>query len=144
MEQLIEQNPQLLSRYIRPSKKEGDLLSQLKDTFVALIAKDPKQVYYKSLQGDLQFRIENGGAAEAQNVIADCFKFDLVSAGRLPVLRTRAGMVYTIMNSGLGDIGDTVADDAIGKRFLVSRSDRIERLYLFPVDPEYIMYSNNL
>lgn len=144
MEQLIEQNPQLLSRYIRPSKNEGDLLSQLKDTFVALIAKDPKQVYYKSLQGDLQFRIENGGAAEAQNVIADCFKFDLVSAGRLPVLRTRAGMVYTIMNSGLGDIGDTVADDAIGKRFLVSRSDRIERLYLFPVDPEYIMYTNNL
>lgn len=144
MEHLIELHPELLAKYIRPSKDEGELLSQLQETFVALINSDTKRVYYRSLQGDLQFRIENGGAAEAQNVIADCFKYDLTSAGRLPILRPSNGVLYTIMNKGMDNIGDTVADEAIGKRFVVSRSDRIERLYLFPVDPEYIMYSNNL
>ena len=140
MDQLIDANPQVLSQYMRPSKSEEELLAQLKRTFTDLIGKDTKRIYFKSLTDDLQFRIENGGNAAAINVIADCFKFDMTSSGRLPMLKPAEGSLYCIMNNTMGTLGETVAENAIGKRFIVSRSDRIERIYLFPVDPEYIMY----
>jgi hypothetical protein len=144
MEQLIEQNSALLVKYIRPSKDEGELLQQLEQTFAELVALDTKHVYHKSLQGDLQFRIENGGAAAAVNVIANCFKYKMADAGRLPTLNTPSGTMYCIMNDAMDGMGGNIAADAIGKRFIVSRSDRIERLFLFSVDPDYIMFSNNL
>lgn len=140
MDQLIDMNPDVLSHYMRPSKSEAELLTQLKATFHDLIGKDSKRIYFKSLTDDLQFRIENGGNAAAINVISDCFKYDMTSTGRLPMLKVPEGTLYCIMNSAMGTMGDTVAENSIGKRFIVSRSDRIERIYLFPVDPEFIMY----
>ena len=52
--------------------------------------------------------------------------------------------MYTIMNNALGDLGGTVAEEAIGNRFIINRSDRIERLYLFRLDPELIIFSNDV
>lgn len=144
MSQLIALNSAALTRHIRPSRSEADLLVQLKQTFEELVAGDSKRVYQKSLQGDLQFRIENGGAAAAVNVIADCFRFDMTTAGRIPTLEPCPGKMYTIMNNALGDLGGTVADEAIGNRFIINRSDRIERLYLFRLKPELIIFSNDV
>lgn len=144
MEQLIDSNPQLLTRYIRPSEKESELLRQLQTTFEELIKTDPQRLYYKSLQDDLQFRIENAGAAAAVNVIAECFRFDMAHAGRLPSLVPSTVKLYTIMNNTLDleNLAGHIPQDAIGERFVVSRSDRIERLGLFHVAPDSIMYSN--
>ena len=143
MEQLLDSNKTLLTRHIRPSEHEQELLLQLKDTFIDLINADNSRVYYQSLQDDLQFRIENGGSAAAINVIENCFKYDMSGAARLPTLRPPQGTLYCIMNNAMDNLG-SAEDGAIGKRFIVSRSDRIERLALFKIDPEFIMYTNSL
>lgn len=145
MTQLIDADPKLLTRHIRPSESEGELLLQLKDTFVDLIKTDVQGIYYQSLQNDLQFRIKNGAAADAVNVIAECFRYDMKTFGRLPTLTISTVKLYTIINSALEleKLADHIPEDAIGERFVVSRSDRIERLGLFFVDPESIMYSND-
>ncbi len=140
MEQLIDQNEKVLVQYIRPSKDECELLQQLAQTFNDLVATDARHVYHKSLQGDLQFRIENGGSAAAVNVIAECFKFNMADAGRLPTHNVPTGSLYCIMNSAMDDA--VTGSDSIGKRFIVSRSDRIERLFLFRTAQEEIMFSN--
>lgn len=143
MEQLIDQHEEILVSQIRPCKDESELLQQLEAVFAAFIEKDTRRVYQKSLQGDLQFRIENGGSATAINVISDCFRYNMADAGRLPTRSTPMGMLYCIMNNAMDGLGGSIAADAIGKRFIVSRSDRIERLFLFKVEKNDIMFSNN-
>lgn len=142
-EQLVDQNEEILTKYIRPCPDEGELLQQLEAAFAALMEKDLRRVYQKSLQEDLSFRIENGGKSIAINVISDCFRYQMEDAGRMPTYSTPSGTLYCIMNNAMDDFGDaSIADEAIGNRFVVSRSDRIERLFLFRVEKKNIMFSN--
>lgn len=142
-EQLIEPNESILLANIRPCREESELLQQLETVFAELMNKDTRRVFKQSLQDDLEFRIQNGGAATAVNVISDCFRYNMADAGRLPTLTTPAGTLYCIMNDAMNGLGSTIATEAIGNRFIVSRSDRIERLFLFRVNQKDIMFSNN-
>lgn len=140
MERLADDHKEILTAYIRPSKKIEQLLSQLQETFLALARADSSRIYFETLTKDIKFRMENGGNAAAVNVIADCFKYDMIANVRLPLLKPCPGNLYCIMNDTIDTIGEAVEENAIGKRFLVGRSDRIERVCLFEIDPESIMY----
>lgn len=141
MERLTDDHRSILTAYIRPSKKIEVLLCQLKETFLALVNKDSSRIYFETLTKDMKFRMENGGNAAAVNVITDCFKYDMQANIRLPLLKSNPGTLYCIMNDTIDTMGETVDENAIGKRFLVGRSDRIERVCLFEIDPESIMYA---
>lgn len=136
MEQIIGANPDILNQKIHPCKTEEDLLRQLEQTFVELANRDQERAYYYTLQEDLDFQI-NMGAKGANNVIANCFNFNMRSAGRLVTMTMHDGQQFCIMNDSLQSL---IGNQNIGTRFIVNRCDRIERLYLYPVSPETIQY----
>ncbi|MBR6825699.1 MAG: hypothetical protein IKM59_04040, partial [Oscillospiraceae bacterium] len=142
--ELIDQNEEVLLQTIRPSKDENELLQQLEAVFADFVERDVKRIFQKSLQGDLQFRVQQGSAVAAANAISDCFSYKMTEAVRLPTLLPPSGnlYLYCIMNDAMEDLGGNIADDAVGHRFIVTRSDRIERLFLFKVDESNIMFSN--
>lgn len=136
MEQIIGANPDILNQKIHPCKTEEELLRQLEQTFVELANRDQERAYYYTLQEDLDFQIKMG-AKGANNVIANCFNFDMRSAGRLVTMTMHDGQQFCIMNDSLQSL---IGNQNIGTRFIVNRCDRIERLYLYPVSPETIQY----
>ena len=140
MERLAEENHDVLNRKIRPCGSEMELLQQLEQAFEELVKRDTDRIYYYTLQEDIDFQIRAGAATATNDVIATCFAFDLTEAGRLPTFSTEEGHLYCIMNNALKGLLNNVENQRIGKKFIVNRSDRIERLYLYPVDPETIMY----
>lgn len=142
MESLVDDNSLILNQCIRPCEKESDLLQQLERAFVELVARDTHNVYHMSLQENLEFLIRNGSASSAINVIAECFKYNIADAGRLPVINVPTGNMFCIMNDAMNGLIEDINQDAIGNQFIVNRSDRIERLFLYSVDPKYIRYSN--
>jgi hypothetical protein len=44
------------------------------------------------------------------------------------------------MNSTLTQLLKDIDANHIGEKFIANRSDRIERLYLYPIDPDCIQY----
>lgn len=143
MESLIEENTEILNQCIRPCELESDLLQQLERAFIALVERDTHNVYHMSLQENLEFLIRNGSASSAINVISECFKYNITDAGRLPVINVPSGTMFCIMNDAMNGLIEDINQDAIGNQFIINRSDRIERLYLYSVDPKYIRYSND-
>lgn len=143
MESLIEDNIEILNQCIRPCEKESELLQQLERAFVTLVDRDTRNVYHMSLQENLEFLIRNGSASSAINVIADCFKYNIVDAGRLPIINVPTGTMFCIMNDAMNGLIEDINQEAIGNQFIVNRSDRIERLFLYSVEPKYIRYSND-
>lgn len=136
MEQIIGANPDILNQKIHPCATEEELLRQLEQTFVELANRDQERTYYYTLQDDLDFQIKMG-ARGADGVIDSCFDFDMRSAGRLVTMTMKDGQPFCIMNDSLQSL---IGNRNIGTRFIVNRSDRIERLYLYPVSPETIQY----
>jgi hypothetical protein len=47
------------------------------------------------------------------------------------------------MNDAMNGLIEDINQEAIGNQFIVNRSDRIERLFLYSVEPKYIRYSND-
>lgn len=142
MASLIDNHIEVLNQCIRPCEKEGELLQQLEQAFISLVQRDPRNVYQMTLQDNLEFLIRNGGAAGAIDVISACFKYDMAGAGRLLTYMVPTGTVYCMMNDAMNDLIAEVNREAVGQQFIVNRSDRIERLFLYSVDPKYIRYSN--
>lgn len=142
VKELIDHHEDIVLKSIRPCENESELLQQLEYVFSAFVQRDTRRVFRNSLQGDLQFRIDCGGAATAVNVISDCFSYNMAEAGRLLTLSVPVGNLYCIMNDAMEDMGGNIAAEAIGNRFIVSRSDRIERLFVFKVAENDIMFSN--
>lgn len=139
MEHLTDQNHDVLNRNIHPTETEAELLSQLEKTFRELVELDASRKYYASLQEDIQFQIKVG-SSQANNIIDNCFAYDMFHAGRLLSYKQKEGMLYCIMNSTLTQLLKDIDANHIGEKFIANRSDRIERLYLYPIDPGCIQY----
>lgn len=136
MNRIIEANTSVLNQKIHPCATEAELLGQLEQVFEELVRRDQDRVYYYTLQEDIDFQIQAGISA-TNNVIANCFNFDMSRAGRLVTLTTEPGQLFCMMNDKLRGL---IEDRDIGTQFIVNRCDRIERLYLYPVLPETIQY----
>ena len=136
MDRVIESNKQVLNQKLHPCATEEALLGQLESAFTELVRLDRDGVYYYTLQEDIDFQIKTGFAAQ-NNVIANCFTFDMTTAGRLVTTIVEPGDSYCMMNNRLKGL---VQGQDIGTQFIVNRCDRIERLYLYPVDPDKIRY----
>ena len=138
MSRLIESNPLVLNQTIHPCATEAELLGQLEKAFEELIGLDEERVYYYTLQEDMEFQIQIG-TVNPNNVISACFNYDLTKAGRLVTMGAEKGELYCMMNKMLRGMIEN--NQQIGNQFIVNRCDRIERLYLYPVQPERILYS---
>ena len=139
MEHLTEHHQEVLNRNIHPTETEAELLGQLEKTFRELVELDASRKYYASLQEDIQFQI-NVGSSQANNIIDNCFAYDMLHAGRLLSYKQQEGTLYCIMNSTLTQLLRDIDANHIGEKFIANRSDRIERLYLYPIDPDCIQY----
>jgi hypothetical protein len=141
MKELISGNEDVLNRNIHPCKDESELLRQLEDAFRELVDMDPKRQYYASLQADIQFQINRGVAAATNNIIDACFSFKMESGGRLISFSQKSGKLFCIMNNQLTALLNNIDVNHIGEKFIANRSDRIERLYLYAINPESIKYN---
>ncbi len=137
MQQIIDGNQAVLNQKLHPCATETELLGQLENAFVELTNRDHDRVYYYTLQQDMHFQMQ-AGAMAANNVISNCFEFDITRAGRLVTMTEETGYLYCIMNNQLREL---IRTQNIGTQFIVNRCDRIERLYLYPIQPEMIQYS---
>lgn len=140
MDYLLSQHPEILHGKIHPCETEAELLMQLENTFQALVEMDASRKYYASLQEDIQFQIAAGAAAYANNIIDNCFSFDMLRAGRLLSYQQNEGTLYCIMNNTLTQLLGNIDANHIGEKFIANRSDRIERVYLYTIDPDWIQY----
>ena len=134
MKRLVRDNPEILNRKLRPCGSEAKLLEQLGNTFAALLEQDSSKIYHCTLQQNINFQIQAGAAADANNIIENFFSFNLKSAGRLvtsQVMDIHNEQVFCIMNDNLDDL--IRRDYDIGTKFIVNRCDRIERLCIYPV-----------
>lgn len=139
MRRLVQDNQSILNRKLRPCGTEAELLNQLDTTFATLLQQDADDVYHYTLQEDINFQIRAGAAAAANNIIENCFKFNLKEAGRLVtsgVMEIQDGLTFCIMNDSLKCL--IPRDYDIGTQFIVNRCDRIERLCVYPVRAEAI------
>ncbi len=139
MQQIIDTNQAVLNQKLHPCATETELLGQLENAFVELSNRDKDRVYYYTLEQDMHF-LMTAGAMAANNVIDNCFEFDITRAGRLVTMTMtdESGHLYCIMNNQLGGL---IGRRNIGTEFIVNRCDRIERLYLYPIQPGTIQYS---
>lgn len=140
MRRLLDANMELITQQVLPCANEEELLAQVEGLFRELANRDPERRYFATLQGDIKFQIANGNAAASANVITDCFGMDLKSMGRFRSYRQESGHLYCIMNNTMTELMSGVKTENIGKRFIVNRSDRIERIYLYPIIPKDVEY----
>lgn len=137
-ERILNENPDLLSRYIHPCGKESELYPQLYQVFREVTRLDP--IFRCSLKEDIDFRINIVGAAAARDVINICFSHDMTRSARLHTYRVPASTLYCIRSAAADELLNGLNPTTVGQTFLVTRSDRIERLALLPVEPKDIMY----
>lgn len=139
MSQLTDQHRDVLNRNIHPTETEAELLAQLQKTFRELVELDSGNIYYLSLQADIQFQIKSG-SSQANSIIYNCFNYDMLHSGRLLSYRQNEGLLYCIMNGALTQLLHDIDTNHIGEQFIANRSDRIERLYLYPIESNCIQY----
>lgn len=138
---LLDANPELIAQHVLPCADEGELLSQLEAIFQELAQnRDTENRYCATLLDDIKFQIANGNAAAANNVVTECFGEDLESMGRLRSYRRENGYLYCILNDGMRELMNGIQTENIGKQFVVNRSDRIERIYLYPISLDAVEY----
>ncbi len=143
VKRLLDQAPNLLRSTIRPCETEEMLLQQLEQVFKAIVDRDPDRRFRCSLHDDLEFRMGYGTVAGAVDAIRNCFGYKLKQAGRLIITNPPSGTLYCIMNTAMkSNLSSDIQTESIGNPFIVTRSDRIERLFLYPVKASTIIFSN--
>ena len=137
MHNLAVSRRDLLMSRIRPCATADELLRQLCLTFETL-TRDEK-IYQYSLRDDLTFRFSVAGPGVAGNIIEECFDQDLRETVRLHTYESRPGKMYCML-SEQANFTDRIKPQIHGDVFNVPRRDCIERLLIYPVDPEKIIY----
>lgn len=142
MKRLLDNNEELVANIVGPCADEAELLHMMESLFRELVEKDKEHRYFATLQEDIQFQIENGNPAATTNVVTDCFGKELRNLGRLRSYEQESGFLYCIMNDTMTAMLNGISNENVGERFVVNRSDRIERLYLYPIPADKVHYSN--
>lgn len=124
---------------IHPCGTIDELYQQLEDIFYKLTEHDP--VYKYSLQQDISFRMaQNGGQMLAANIIQDFFDLDMSQTGALRTYSMPDGAIYCLMNNSEDIFNGQAMPNMVGKVFNIPGADYIDRLIVYPVDPNQIMY----
>lgn len=142
--QMIGDNKNILTTKIHPCKSEEELLEQLQEAFTELLAHDQRRVYRASFVEDFAFLKESNVALSANDIFTSFFSPAIKERGRLYSFDEEEGMLYCIMNSGTRKrLQEETCDqpmDAVGNQFIVNRNSEMERIYLYPIDPQDVRY----
>lgn len=132
--ELFGQYPEVLTDNIRPCDPD-ELPAELDKAFNQLIQADTagSRIYTASLEKDLAFQIEQGGAQASRDTIYACFRQNLAEMRRLRTLHTPSDtMLYSMVNENAAFLND-LRQDQFGMVFRSARADVIERLMIYPV-----------
>ena len=135
---LLVTNRDLLARKISPCGDEDTLLQQAGEVFAELVQLDP--VYRLSLRDHYDFLISNAAPADVDGIIDSCFSQNMYLMNRLQTYTPPAGasMMYCMLSQG--DFDERIDPQLHGDVFHVPRNDCIERLLVYPIEPENIIY----
>lgn len=135
---LLVTNRDLLARKISPCGDEDTLLQQACEVFDALVQMDP--VYRLSLRDHYNFLINNAAPADVDGIISSCFSQNMYLMSRLQTYTPPSGpsLMYCMLSQG--NFEEQIDPQLHGDVFHVPRNDCIERLLVYPVEPENIIY----
>jgi len=136
----IKQFPEILNKNIRPTNLE-ELANQLTKVFSELILNN--RIYSASYQEDLDFQMGHAHSVTVRDIIDEVFDVNLASCSRMLLYGgAREGIVMTMISKSadfLNNLPDTVKP-TLGYVFASPRSDVIERIMLFPITLDSIMW----
>lgn len=137
MSRACADNRALLMKTIHPGT-EMDLLQQMCHAFSEMITQYPEYGY--SLEQDLDFQLHYAAKSAATSVINNCFSQNMDKTRHLQMMQAPDGHLYCMVNgsaSFLPQINPYIHGDV----FMVQRSDCIERLFIYHVNPIAIIYN---
>lgn len=135
---LLTSDRDLLAGKISPCRDGGELLEQAGGVFEQLVGKD--RVYSLSLQEHFNFLIENA-AVGVDRIINTYFLQDMYQTGRLQTYTlpdSESGHMYCMVSQGA--FTEYIQPRLHGDVFIVPRTDCIERLLVYPIAPDDIIY----
>lgn len=135
---LLAANRDLLARKISPCADESTLLQQARDVFAELVNIDP--VYQLSLKDHYNFLISSSTPADVDNIIAACFNQNMNEISRLQTYTPPGGDAKMYCMVSHGNFEERIDPHLHGSVFHMPRNDCIERLLVYPIDPETIIY----
>ena len=135
---LLAANRDLLARKISPCADETTLLQQARDVFAELVNIDP--VYQLSLKDHYNFLISSSTPADVDNIIAACFNQNMNEISRLQTYTPSGGDAKMYCMVSHGNFEERIDPHLHGSVFHMPRNDCIERLLVYPIDPETIIY----
>lgn len=135
---LLVTNRELLARKISPCGDQDTLLQQASEVFDELVQSDP--VYQFSLKDHYNFLINDSAPAAVDDLINSCFHQDMYLMSRLQTYTPPSGESHMYCMVCHGDFKEHIDPYLHGDVFHVSRNDCIERLLVYSVEPENIIY----
>lgn len=135
---LLAANRELLARKISPCADETTLLQQASDVFAELVNIDP--VYRLSLKDHYNFLISSSAPADVDNIIAACFNQNMNEICRLQTYSSPGNDARMYCMLSHGNFEERIDPHLHGDVFHMPRNDCIERLIVYPIDPENIIY----
>lgn len=135
---LLVSNRELLARKISPCCDQDTLLQQASQVFAELVQSDP--VYQFSLKDHYSFLINDSAPAAVDDLINSCFNQDMYLMSRLQTYTPPSGESHMYCMVCQGAFKKHIDPYLHGDVFHVSRNDCIERLLVYSVEPENIIY----
>lgn len=135
---LLAANGDLLARKISPCADETTLLQQARDVFAELVNIDP--VYQLSLKDHYNFLISSSTPGDVDNIIAACFNQNMSEISRLQTYSPSGDDAKMYCMVSHGNFEERIDPLLHGSVFHMPRNDCIERLLVYPIDPETIIY----
>lgn len=126
---------------IRPCRDEESLWIMIKNYFHRLVTGSGKDVFHKSLMDELTWRAQAVKSTTVANIISDCFGADMSATRRVTTFDSPEADIYTLMSPHTA-VGDEVSPAALGTLFTVPNPDEVQRVDIFQVDPEKILWSH--
>lgn len=140
MRRLIDEKKDCIFN-IHPCADVESLLKQLEVTFDKL--KQDSSVYNSSLMQHIAFCAKNAGGLPVSVIIGDFFNQDMRDTGNLRTYEGSTGGIYynyCFMSDSREVFADGTTPDSVGEIFEIPDSNYIERLYIYSVKPELIIF----
>ena len=135
---LLAASHDLLARKISPCSGEADLLEQASAVFAELVQMDP--VYRLSLKHHFNFLINSAAPTDVDNIIGACFHQNMYHMGRLQTYSPPDSNARMYCMVSQGNFEERIDPQLHGDVFIVPRTDCIERLLVYPIAPDDIIY----
>ncbi len=127
----------LIRRVISPCEKTEELLAQLERLF-SVITGGVNEFRY-SFADELRWRMNMPGNNAIEEVVRAALAVDVENTGRVQLFNTAQGKLYTLMREE--DVPPMMDNlDVLGEIYDVPQSDKLERIFVYPVDSSQIIW----